>query len=298
MKKGTLVGLFVLSDVIAVALFAFALFQQGEEGNLFSNPLVLTALGLFILVPIVLLVIYSQSSSGSNADLLRTGLPAQATVLAVQEMRPGSKDRPGWVKLKVQVNPPNDSFYEATTTAVVSALNPISYYPGMSLRVCYDPKHPRRVIVDAGSASSMPGTFTGDPGNSSSTFSTQVSIHLPDGSPDQGGQPRLQDIFTGQPSIQVNLPGMANLPPAIQKMIQTALVDADHNGIPDIAEKDGLSSANVQLIDLSGRSGRPVDPQERIEKLEKLRAAGIISQEQFDLLRNLIEKKAQGGSGS
>jgi hypothetical protein len=298
MKKGKLIGLFFLSDLVAVGLFGFGLTQQQENGDLFSNPILLAAMGLFILTPIVLLIVYSLSSHASDAELLRSGILAYATVLDVRDLRSGMKDSPAQVALKLQVNPPNAAFYEASANAPISGLNPTQYFAGMTIKVRYDPRHPKRVVVDDGSASQGAAAVAGESIKNSPAFSTQANIPFSQITESRGGQLNLLDLFSNQTSIQVNSPEIGNLPPAIQKVIQAALVDADHNGIPDVAEKGGMNSSNVQVIDLSERLGSVSNPQARIEKLEKLRAAGIISQEQFDMLRNLIDKGTQKGAGN
>jgi hypothetical protein len=139
------------------------------------------------------------------------------------------------------------------------------------------------VVIDDGRSTAVAEPVTVDPSSVFTTLGTNVNI-----SPDM--QQRLQGAFTDHTSLQINSPEMANFPPAIQNIIQAALVDADHNGTPDIMEKGEMTSSTVQVIDLSGRQGHVSDPQARIEKLDKMRASGLISQEQFNMLRTMIEK--------
>jgi hypothetical protein len=291
MKKSTLFGLFILSDTIAIALFAFALIQNPESGDLLSNPIFFVALGLFIVVPTVLVIIYSQNPAAGDAELLRTGEPAYATVLDVWDIHPGSTRGKAQVGLKLQVNPANETSYETKTTALVASLDPPPYRAGMVLKVRYHPRHPKRVVIDDGGASGAPET-------AAAVEPDIVKIKLPQEFENLIGQQNQPEAFKNTTSFQINANDMGNLPPALQKLIQNALVDADHNGIPDVIEKGGMNSGNVQVVDLSGRLGGKADPQARIAKLEKLRAAGLINQEMFDLLKSKIEKGAASDPGS
>jgi hypothetical protein len=299
MKKSTLFALFILSDMIAMGLFGFALMQDQESGDLFSNPIVFVALGLFIVVPTVLVILYSQNAStAGDAELLRTGIPAYATVLDVWEIRQGTAQGKAQVGLRLQVNPANETSYETNTTAEVASLNPPPYRAGMVLKVRYHPRHPKRVVIDYGGTSAAPTADFVAPHSVNTTFTTNVKVQLPQGIEGLKGLQGLQETPTSPNSFQLSSNDIANLPPALQTLIHNALVDADHNGIPDVMEKGGMNSGNVQVVDLSGRLGGGADPQARIAKLDKLRSAGLINEEMFEMLKSKIEQGAASAPGS
>jgi hypothetical protein len=296
MNKGAMIRVFIIGDLAVIVFFIIGIMQVRGNGDLFSNPIVYFALGLFILVPlVVLLARFRQGDGASNIDLLRTGTSAYATVIEVGDMRSLTNGGKARVGLKLQINPPDGTYFEARTTAIVSSPTSNPYYTGMMVKVRYDPKNPKRVVIDDGSAGAAPAVADAAP--SQASYQTQVNVTFPQGSDVSNELKNLQDTFKSGAPAQVNPADLANLPPYMQKILQTVLADADHNGIPDIMEKGGMNPNNVQVINLGGVSGRTTDPRARIEKLEKLRAAGMISQEQFDMLKNLIEKTAQQGPG-
>jgi hypothetical protein len=301
MNKKTLLMTIIMTDILAVGLFSFALIRQNGDGDLFSNPLIYVALALFILGPILALISFLTGSGSNNADLLQSGLPANATVLDVWDKRFGSKDGKAQVGLKLRINPPSDSSYETKTTAPVSPLNPQPYRAGMVLRVRYDPNNPRRVAVDDGSAPSAaapdvpsasgPIPFTTNAGAS-------FNIQFPQGSalsPEQ--QQMVQNAMTHPVPVQFNNVSLGNMPPVVQKMVQSIFADADHNGIPDVMEQPGMQGQGVQVINLNGLSGRSTDPQAKIEKLAQLRDAGLLTPEVFETLKAKILTSTDPGQG-
>jgi|WetSurMetagenome_2_1015567.scaffolds.fasta_scaffold136618_2 hypothetical protein len=254
-----------------------------------STLIIFLALGFFLLVLLVIVVAISLRPKHSDAELLRTGELAYATVMDVSKPAQSTKNGMMQVGLKLQVNPPTGEFYETRTTAAVSPVNPAAYYSGMTVRVRYDPKHPKQVVIDDGQqgpSQSTPAPLSDAPMVFKTTFKTKTTFNFP-----QDGSPGIDLSHV----VQGNSSDLSKLPPAIQQLVQAALVDADHNGIPDIMEKGDMTTSNVQVVNLSGR---PVDIKASIEKLEKLRAGGIINQEQFDLMRAALEKKSQQQSES
>jgi hypothetical protein len=279
MNKNALIGMIVIADLLAGVVFIFALARQNGDGDPFSNPLIYVALALFIITPLILVVFFRQNSSGSDARLLQTGQPALATVLEVWNIRLGTKNGLAQVGLKLRVAPPSDSAYETKTTATVSPLQPGQYRAGMILHVRYDPRNPKRVVVDDGSAAAPAAPVAPQP----ATY--QVSGPVVVNSP---------SAFTLD-SIQADLAAF-NVSPQIQKLVLSALVDEDHNGIPDILEKGGtVNTGNVQVINLRGSDGQPADLQTRIAKLEHLRVSGLLNDNQFEILRGMLEKKMKNG---
>jgi hypothetical protein len=283
MNKKTLFMLIAIFDIAAIGVFAFAIFRQNGDGGIFSSPLAIAALVLFAAGPI-LAVILSRLSPASTDGLLQTGLPANATVLEVWDIRWGTKNGMAQVGLKLRINPPSDSSYETKTTAAVSPLNPAPYREGMVVRVRYNPSNPKQVVIDDGSSVAAPA-----PAAISTTVNTGVktSVHIqfPQGNLTPEQQQLIQNAAANQQAIQITSQSIENLSPALQKLIQSALVDADHNGIPDIMERRD-AQGNLQVINLSSAS-----LQDRIEKLDKLRDSGLITQEQLDMIRNRMEKK-------
>ena len=294
MNKKNLIVMMAMFDVVAVGIFSFAVTQQNGDGSVFSNPLIYVALALFILGPILLVIFSLLGSASSNADLLTNGLPANATILDVWDIRFGTKDGKAQVGLKLRINPPNDSSYETKTTAFVSPLNPQPYLFGMVLKVRVDPRNPKRVAIDDGSAvpaASSPMAPMTSPGTTTFTTSsgTTVNFQFPQGSavtPEQ--QQLIQDAMTHQVPVQFNNVPLGNMPPVVQKMVQSIFADADHNGIPDIMEQPGMEGTGVQVINLRGLSGKSADPQAKIEKLAQLRDAGMLTPEVFETLKAKI----------
>ena len=301
MNKKSLIMLMAVFDVAALGVFAFAITQQNGDGSVFSNPLIYVALALFILGPI-LLVVFSMLGSGSNnADLLQSGLSANATILDVWDIRFGTKDGKAQVGLKLRINPPSDSSYETKTTASVSPLNPQPYRSGMVLKVRVDPRNRMRVAIDDGSAvpaAASPVAPMATPGTTTftTTTGTTINFQIPQGSaltPEQ--QQQIQDAMTHQAPIQINTTSTENLPPLVQKMVQSIFADADHNGIPDIMEQPGMEDTGVKVINLNGLVGRTGDPQAKIEKLQKLRDMGMLTPEVFETLKAKILSSTDPG---
>jgi hypothetical protein len=296
MKRSTILAVSIASDIFAVAVFVIAFRQNEETGDLFSSPLFYVALGLFIIVPTILVFLATRSGGSSSADLMRTGMPAYATILEMWEGRP---DQAGarQVSLKLQVNPANSS--DSYETKLIIPVTASPYHTGMVLKVHFDPKNRKRVALDE--VGNAPGTdaspatglmAAGSPAHYQTSFSTQANVDLPG---ESESSQNLQNLSGKLTSYTLDSTDLSKLPPAIQNLVQAALVDADHNGIPDVMEKGGLNANNIQVMNLSGRPVTPEEMQARIARLQKLSDAGIINQETFDLLRRKLEEKANSG---
>ena len=293
MNKVTLIGLFLLSDLFAMGLFFFGVLQSRGDGDFFSNPLMLAALALFFLGPLAIVVFYLLNRPVADEVLLRTGQSTYANVLETWEIHSGSGSVSA-VGLKLQVNPPDAPSYETKLTQPVSVQNPRSYRAGMVLKVRYDPKHPKRVVVEESSfvtaypaaASELPQAPAGMPEPPSPYPQVQRApqvLKTPE------SQPGLSNVFTSTTTYQVTSDEMGNLPPVLRSLVQAALVDADHDGVPDVLEKIGENNPNLQVVNFRGN----VDPQKKLDQLHKLLEAGLINQQQYEMLRGMLEKALQ-----
>lgn len=105
---------------------------------------------VFVLVVLlIVLFVYRKvfAPVGSQRKLQRTGLPAEATILAIRET--------GWtvntiypvVRLKLEVRPPGGRPYEAEVRTIIGRLDVPQLQPGATVAVKYDPRKPSRVAL-------------------------------------------------------------------------------------------------------------------------------------------------------
>lgn len=80
----------------------------------------------------------------------KTGLPAEATVLAVEETNITVNNIYPVIKLKLQVRPPGKEPYEAEIQTIIGRLNIPQVQPGAALLVKYDPDDPSNVSLSGG----------------------------------------------------------------------------------------------------------------------------------------------------
>jgi hypothetical protein len=79
--------------------------------------------------------------------LLKTGVPAQATILQVSDTGVTVNNSPQ-IKLLLQVNPPTGMPYQVETKVLISRLQTHAYQPGMVVPVKIDPNDKDKIAID------------------------------------------------------------------------------------------------------------------------------------------------------
>ncbi len=106
-----------------------------------------------ILVVVMLIILIAGFWLGFRPQIrrnrmVRTGTPAQATVLRIQETGWTVQGNYGQAKLTLRVEPPEGARpYEVTTKTLINRFDIPAYQPGASLQVVIDPSDPHKVAV-------------------------------------------------------------------------------------------------------------------------------------------------------
>ena len=110
----------------------------------------LCATGIFTvaILGVVGFVMYRvMKSVGPDRETLRSGMPAQATILQVWQTGTYVNYSPQ-VGMRLQVQPPYGAAYEAQVTAVIPMVNIPQFQPGVQVPVKISPKDPSKVALD------------------------------------------------------------------------------------------------------------------------------------------------------
>ncbi len=153
----------LLPATITGILFWLGEFPSILVGVLVSLPFYLIAINstkgminvLLYVLPLVLVFGGLALWEARDEAILERGLPASAKVLEVRDLNTNIGVDP-LISLRLQVFPPNGSPYETETKLVVSRLAMAYYRPGITVSVKYDPKKPKRVVVESIQSAGLP----------------------------------------------------------------------------------------------------------------------------------------------
>jgi hypothetical protein len=94
---------------------------------------------------------------GKRKALMKSGKPAEATILEVEDTGVTINEIYPLVKVRLQVRPPGGQPYEAETKMLINRMEIPRIQPGLVVQVMYDPKDPSSVAIGGGE-----GQFTPD----------------------------------------------------------------------------------------------------------------------------------------
>lgn len=108
-------------------------------------------IGLAVIVFILLSLIpfiKKYFDDNSITKFKKDGIPAKAIILSIIDTGGYYNDRPQ-VKMILEVRPENQEPYETEIKMFISPVYLPQYQPGAHLKVLYDPKNPKKVIVES-----------------------------------------------------------------------------------------------------------------------------------------------------
>jgi hypothetical protein len=87
-------------------------------------------------------------SEAKRFNILKRGVPAEATILEVKETGITLQSNYPVAKLLLEVRPREGEPYQAWTKCAVNRFDIPAFQPGAMVRVVIDPRHPKRVAVE------------------------------------------------------------------------------------------------------------------------------------------------------
>jgi hypothetical protein len=107
-----------------------------------------TVLGLALTVGITLLVLrVVRKAINPDPGILQNGIPAQATILNVQQTGVLVNHQPQ-VAFALEVRPPGDAPYQVRAKAIIPMVNIPQFQPGAQVSVKIHPADPTKVVMD------------------------------------------------------------------------------------------------------------------------------------------------------
>lgn len=223
------------------------------DTSAFTTPFILIFALVFVLI--ALLIVFGIVRRRIRDIDLKSWLPAEATILEVQDR--GTVNEDILVGIKLEVRPPALPPYQTETKEVVPRIQPNRYWPGMVVNVLYDPKKPERVEIESRKSAGIAG----------STVSVGTGAI----------------IYQGKTYSNVDdLPREAR---AKYQQAMSALADKDGDGVPDILQSSGTVQGSQTFH--SDATGSSEDPAEKLRKLKQMLYDGLITEKEYQ------EKKAE-----
>ncbi|RPI16567.1 MAG: hypothetical protein EHM58_11595 [Ignavibacteriae bacterium] len=144
---------------MAVAIAASPLF-----GSIFSLFFIIVFGGVFWMIFRPMMV---------QNKLMKTGVPAQATILGVSDTGVTVNNSPQ-IKLLLQVSPPTGMPYQVETKLLISRLQTYAYQPGMTIAVKIDPNDKDKIAIDYSGGADSASAYSSNGGSMSNYTPQQI----------------------------------------------------------------------------------------------------------------------------
>ncbi len=93
-----------------------------------------------------IIIVFARRAMKPNANLLKTGVPAQAKILNVWQTGMMINNNPQ-VGMLLEVNGPGGT-YQTETKVVIPMINIPQFQPGVTLPAKVDPTNPKKIALD------------------------------------------------------------------------------------------------------------------------------------------------------
>ena len=114
-----------------------------------KHLLLLAVVGAVILVAVgAFLMFGTLGQEGGREEILRTGKPADGTILGIEDTGNRYNDQPE-VILSIEVRHPDGPSYRAQARMILSPVYIPRFQPGAEVKLKVDPEDPSRVAVES-----------------------------------------------------------------------------------------------------------------------------------------------------
>ncbi|MBZ0272701.1 DUF3592 domain-containing protein [bacterium] len=113
-----------------------------------KRPRIAILIAFFILIGAAVPLFSLVGPECHSERLLKTGTPAQGTILSIDDTGNRFNDQPQ-VRIRLTVEPPGGAPYETSVKMIISPVHLPQFQPGKRVKLRFDPGDPRDVAIEA-----------------------------------------------------------------------------------------------------------------------------------------------------